>query len=269
LYARFGGLRKPGEWILGSDISGIIEAAGRGIRRFHPGDAVFGETLRYSGGLAEYACMREGGLALKPDWMSFEEAAALPQGAVIALQGLRDKGKVMPGQSVLINGGGGSAGMYAVQLAKYYGAEVTGVDNATKLDFMRSIGADHVIDYHSQDFTKSGSEFDFILDLVATRNVFSYSRALKPGGSYYAVGGSVSSMLQIVSLGSLITRRSGKKIRLLAVRPNPDDLIFITELCKEGRVIPYIDKRFSLDQAPEAMRYFGAGKARGKVVIIP
>jgi NADPH:quinone reductase-like Zn-dependent oxidoreductase len=154
LYVRIGGLRKPGHPILGSDIAGRVETAGRNIREFQPGDEVFGELPGYHGGFAEYVCAPEETLARKPASLTFEEAAAIPQGGVIALQGIREKGKVQPGQKVLINGAGGSAGSFAVQLAKLYGAEVTGVDNTGKLDFLRSLGADHVIDYTRQDFTK-------------------------------------------------------------------------------------------------------------------
>ena len=177
------------------------------------------------GGFAEYVCARESALALKPASMTFEEAAAIPQAAVIALQGIRDKGQVQPGQKVLINGAGGGAGTFAVQLAKLYGAEVTGVDNTGKLDFMRSLGADHVIDYTREDFTKNGKQYDLILDIVAHRSVFAYKRALRPNGSYFLVGGSVATMFQILLLGPWIRRTTGKKIRILAVRPNIEDLI--------------------------------------------
>jgi len=267
LYARIGGLRKPSEGILGSDIAGRVEMVGKNIRQFQPGDEVFGETLKYRGGFAEYVCAPERGLARKPASLTFEEAAAIPQGAVIALQGIRDKGKVQPGQKVLINGAGGSAGTFAVQLAKLYGAEVTGVDNTGKLDFMRSLGADHVIDYTREDFTKNGKQYDLILDLIAHRSVFAYKRALRPNASYFMVGGSVATMFQILLLGPWIRRTAGKNIRLLMVRPNRKDLVFITELCEAGKVVPVIDRRYPLSQVPEALQYFGEGLAKGKVVI--
>jgi NADPH:quinone reductase-like Zn-dependent oxidoreductase len=193
LYARLGGLLKPRHHILGSDIAGRVEMAGRHIRRFRPGDEVFGDILPRLGGFAEYVCARESALAPKPASMTFEEAAAIPQAAVIALQGTRDKGKIHPGQKVLITGAGGGAGTFAVQLAKLYGAEVTGVDNTGKLDFMRSLGADHVIDYTREDFTKNGKQYDLILDVVAHRSVFAYKRALGSRGSYFLTGGSVTS----------------------------------------------------------------------------
>jgi NADPH:quinone reductase-like Zn-dependent oxidoreductase len=220
LYARIGGLLKPRRHILGSDIAGRVEMAGKNITRFQPGDEVFGDILERMGGFAEYVCAREKSLALKPAGMTFEQVAAIPQAAVIALQGIRDKGQVQPGQKVLINGAGGGGGSFAVQLAKLYGAEVTGVDNTGKLDFMRSLGTDHVIDYTQEDFTKNGKEYDLILDLIAYRSVFAYKRALRPNGSYFAVGGSVATFFQILLLGPLIRRITGKKIRVLVVQPN-------------------------------------------------
>ena len=267
LYARLGGLFKPSEGILGSDIAGRVDMVGKNIRQLHPGDEVFGETLRYRGGFAEYVCVPERGLARKPARMTFEEAAAIPQGAVIALQGMRDKGQVQPGQKVLINGAGGSAGTFAVQLAKYYGAEVTGVDNTGKQDFMRSLGADQVIDYTREDFTKNGKQYDLILDIVAHRSVFACKRALTPNGSYFAVGGSVAIMFQILLLGAWIKRTAGKNIRILAVRPNLKDLVFITELYEAGKIVPVIDRRYPLSEVPEALRYLGEGRAKGKIVI--
>lgn len=267
LYARIGGLLKPRRQVLGSDIAGRVEMVGRNIRRFQPGDEVFGDILGRLGGFAEYVCAREKSLALKPAGMTFEEVAAIPQAAVIALQGIRDKGQVQPGQKVLINGAGGGAGMFAVQLARLYGAEVTGVDNTGKLDFMRSLGAEHVIDYTREDFTKNGKQYDLILDVIAHRSVFAYKRALKPNGSYFAVGGSVFTAFQILLLGSLIRRTAGKKIRFLVVRPNLKDLAFITQLCEIGKVVPVIDRRYPLSGVPEALRYLGDGRVKGKVVI--
>jgi NADPH:quinone reductase-like Zn-dependent oxidoreductase len=267
LYARFGGLLRPRHHILGSDVAGRVEAAGRNVRRLQPGDEVFGDISGSMGGFAEYVCARESALALKPSGMTFEEASAIPQAAVISLRGIRDKGKVQPGQKVLVNGAGGCAGMFAVQLAKLYGAEVTGVDSSSKLDFMRSIGADHVIDYALEDFTKNGQEYDLILDVVAHNSVFAYKRALRPNGRYLAVGGSMGTLFQILLLGPLIGRTSGKKIRILAVLPNLEDMVHVTELCESGKVVPVIDRRYPLSEVPEALRYLGAGLAKGKVVI--
>jgi NADPH:quinone reductase-like Zn-dependent oxidoreductase len=267
LYARFGGFLRPRHHILGSDVAGRVEAVGRNARRFQPGDEVFGDVSGSLGGFAEYVCAREGVLALKPPGMTFEEASTIPQAGVISMQGIHNKGKVQPGQKVLINGAGGCTGMFAVQLAKLYGAEVTGVDYSSKLDFMRSIGADHVIDYTREDFTKSGHQYDLILDVVAHRSVFAYRRALAPNGRYFAVGGSMGTLFQILLIGPLIGRGGGKKIRILAVIPNLEDMARMTELCEAGKVVPVVDRRYPLSEVPEALRYLGEGLAKGKVVI--
>ncbi len=267
LYARLGGLRKPRKRILGSDIAGQVEAVGTNVKQFQLGDEVFGDILDLMGGFAEYVCAPENKLALKPASMTFEEAAAIPQAAVIALQGIRDKGQVQSGQRVLINGAGGSAGTFAVQLAKLYGAEVTGVDNTGKLDLMRSLGADHVIDYTQEDFTENGKQYDLILDVVAHRSVFAYKRALRPNGSYFFVGGSVATIFQILLLGPWIRRTTGKKIRILAVQPNTEDVDFMKELSEAGKVTPVIDRTYPLSEVPDAIGYVGEGHAKGKVVI--
>jgi NADPH:quinone reductase-like Zn-dependent oxidoreductase len=268
LYARLGGLLKPREPILGSDIAGRVEMVGRSNQQFQLGDEVFGELAGYGGGFAEYVCARGNILALKPASITFEEAAAIPQAGVIALRGIRENGRVQPGQKVLINGAGGSAGSFAIQLAKLYGAEVTGVDNAGKLDFMRSLGADHVVDYTREDFTKSGKQYDLILDLIAHRSVFAYQRALRPQGTFFFVGGSVAVMFQILLLGAWIKRTTAKNIRILAVPQNRKDLISIKELCEAGKIVPIIDRRYSLSDVPEALRYVGEGRSKGKVVIV-
>jgi NADPH:quinone reductase-like Zn-dependent oxidoreductase len=267
LYARIGGLRKPRSQILGSDISGRVELVGRHVRRFQPGDDVFGDISAQSGGFAEYVCARERALAPKPVGMTFEEAAAIPQAGVIALQGIRARGQAQPGQRVLINGAGGGAGMFAVQLAKLAGADVTGVDHTDKLDFMRSLGADHVIDYTRDDFTATGERYDLILDLIAQRSVFACQRALRPQGRYLYVGGSVATLFQVLLLGPAIGRSAGKKLRLLVVQPNLGDLVALTQLWEAGKVVPMIDRRYALREAPEALRYLGEGRVKGKVVI--
>lgn len=267
LYARMGGLRNPSNTILGSDIAGTVESVGKDNDQFKRGDAVFGEMADYHGGFAEYVCTSGKILALKPANMIFEEAATIPQAGVIALQGIRDKGQIQPGQQVLINGAGGGTGMFAIQLAKLYGAEVTGVDNTGKLDFMSSLGADHVIDYTREDFTRNQKQYDFILDLIAYRSAFAYARALKPHGRYYAVGGSVTTFLQFLLFGAWIRRTSGKNVRLLAVQRNRKDLEAITKLCVDGKIKPVIDKLYPLRDAPEALRYLGDGLAKGKIVI--
>jgi NADPH:quinone reductase-like Zn-dependent oxidoreductase len=265
LYARMTGPWKPHNPILGSDVAGVVEAVGRGNNEFQVGDEVFGEMPDYHGGFAEYVSTRGTAWARKPSGLTFEQAAAIPQAGVIALQGIR--GLVQPGQRVLVNGAGGGAGCFAIQLARLYGAEVTGVDNSEKLDFMRSLGAGHVIDYTREDFTRSGKQYDLILDLVAYRSVFAYARALKPQGNYFAVGGNVSTMLQILFLGPSIRKRTGRNVRVLAVRRTREDLVAITELCESGKISPVIDRRYPLSDVPAALRYLGAGHARGKIVI--
>lgn len=267
LYARIGGLRRPGNPILGSDIAGIVEAAGREITEYKSGDEVFGEIPGYHGGFAEYACAPERTLMLKPAGLSFEQAAAIPQAGTIALRGIRTEGQVQPGQQVLINGAGGSTGSFAVQLARLAGAEVTAVDHTGKLDFLRSLGADQVIDYTRQDFTKMGVQYDLILDVIAHRSAFSYGQALKPNGTVFVVGGSVATLFQIVLLGPWIKKRTGKNIRLLMVPQNREDLMAITELITAGQVRTVIDRVYPLSETPEAMRYVASGEARGKVVI--
>jgi NADPH:quinone reductase-like Zn-dependent oxidoreductase len=264
LYARLAGLRRPGRPILGSDIAGRVEMAGKDARHFQPGDAVFGEMEDYHGGFAEYACTRGTAWALKPAGLTFAQAAAIPQAGVIALQGLRD---LQPGQRVLINGAAGGAGSFAVQLAKYHGAEVTGVDAPGKLDFLRSLGADHVVDYTRDDFTRLGQRYDLILDLIAQRSVFAYQRTLRPAGRYLAVGGSVARLVQIVLLGPWIRRATGKTLRVLAVQRNRNDLVAIATLCESGTIVPVIDRRYPLSGVPDALRLLGEGRANGKVVI--
>jgi NADPH:quinone reductase-like Zn-dependent oxidoreductase len=204
-----------------------------------------------------------------PDGLTYEQAAALPQAGAIALQGILRKGDVQPGQSVLINGAGGGSGMYAVQLAKLHGAEVTGVDNPEKLDFMRSVGADHVLDYTREDFTRSGRTYDLVLDLAAYRSAFAYARSLSPGGRYFCVGGSVATLLQVLLIGPALGGSAGKKIRVLAVRLGVEHIGGIVELCQTGKIATEIDRRYPLSQVPEALRYLGGGHAKGKVVITP
>ena len=268
LYSRIGGLFRPRHHILGSDIAGRVEATGRNTTLFQPGDDVFADVLSYMGGFAEYVCVPESALTRMPAGMTYEEAAALPQAGAIALQGIRDKGQVQPGQKVLINGAGGGSGMYAVQLAKLHGAEVTGVDTTEKLEFMRSLGADHVIDYTREDFTRTGRTYDVILDLAAHRSAFAFKGSLMPGGRYLYVGGSVATLLQVLLIGPLIGRGQGKKIRLLAVRLGAQHLAPIVELCQAGKITTVIDRRYRLSEVPEALRYLGEGHAKGKVVVI-
>ena len=259
------GLRKPKVKILGCDIAGRVEAVGRNVKQFQPGDEVFGDISGCGmGGFAEYVCARENVLAPKSASMTYEQAAAVPQAAVLALQGLR-KGQIQPGQKVLINGAGGGVGTFGVQIAKSFGAEVTGVDSTGKLDMVRSIGADQVIDYTKEDFTKSGRRYDLILDVVVYRSIFDYKRALSPKGIFVMIGGSIPRVFLIALTAPLITR--SKKLVILAHKSNSKDLIFMNDLFEAGKVAPVIDRRYPLSEVAEALRYFGKGHVQGKVVV--
>jgi len=260
------GILKPKIKILGVDIAGRVEAVGRNVKQFQAGDEVFGDLTGDWGGFAEYVCASENALALKPASMTFDEAAAIPQAAMLAVQGLRDKGQIQSGQKLLINGAGGGVGTFGVQIAKLYGVEVTGVDSSGKLDMMRSMGFDHVIDYAKEDFTKNGQYYDLILDNKMNRSIFDYIRALSPNGIYVTVGGSMARLLQAFLLGPLISIFSKKSIRILALKPNKD-LAYMNELFEAGKVKPVIDGPFKLSEVPEAIRYFGEGNHKGKVVI--
>ena len=267
LYSRIGGPFRPRKHILGSDIVGRVEAVGEKATQFRFDDEVFGDILSHMGGLAEYVCVPETVLARVPAGLTREEAACLPQAGAIALQGIRDRGRVHPGQRVLINGAGGGSGMYAIQLARLLGAEVTAVDNAEKLEFMRSLGADHVIDYRRENFTRNGRTYDLILDVAAYRSALAYKRSLRPGGRYLYVGGSVATLLEVLVVGPLIGRVADKRVRLLPVRLGVKHLDPLVELCRAGKITTVIDRRFPLSQVPEAMRYLGEGHAKGKVVV--
>ena len=260
-----GGLLKPRHKILGTDIAGCVEAVGPNVTQYQPGDEVFG--MCSFGGLAEYVCVPEGaGLAKKPAGMTFEEAAAIPQAAFIALQALRDREQVQPGRKVLINGAGGGAGTFAIQIAKLLGAEVTAVDNSLKSDMMRSIGADHVIDYTQEDYTRSG-QYDLILDLAAHRSIFDGKRALSPNGIYLLAGGAFWPTLQAALLGPWISRTGSKKVVFLLADTNREDLDHMTELYRARKVVPIVDRAYPLSEAAEAFRLVGEGRSKGKVVI--
>ncbi len=263
-YARIGGLRTPARSTLGSDIAGRVEAVGADVTRFRPGDEVYGDNLGLKGGFAEYAVAPESALAPKPEQLTLSEASTIPQAGAIALQGTAD---VAPGMRVLINGAGGGSGSFAIQLAKRAGAHVTAVDNAGKLDFMRSLGADEVIDYLREDFTRGAEPYDRILDLVAHRSVFAYRRALARGGRYRCVGGSVPTLIRVVTVGAILGRLTGRRIGILAVREGPSHFEPLAALCVAGHVGIYIDRTFALEEVPEALRYVGEGRALGKVVV--
>ncbi len=262
------GLLKPKHTILGSDIAGRVEVVGRNVTQFQSGDEVFGNTAKSGfGGFAEYVAVPENALVLKPTNISFEEAAAVPQAALTALQGLRDKGHIQKGQKVLINGASGGIGTFAVQLAKAFGADVTAVCSTRNVDIVRSIGADHVIDYTQEDFTKNGQRYDLILAVNGYHSISAYKRALHPEGVYVMTGGSNAQLFQAMLLGPLISRTGRQKMGNSAHKPNQKDLMFMKELLEASKVKPVIDRRFPLRDVADAIRYLEAGHAQGKVVI--
>jgi len=266
---RVGKLLKPKYKVIGADIAGRVESVGRGVKQFHPGDEVFGASLagKGLGGFAEYVCATEDRLVLKPANISFEEAAAVPVAAITALQGLRDQGQIERGQRVLIDGASGGVGTFAVQIAKSFGAEVTAVCSPGNVDTAQSIGADHVIDYTREDFTKSGPRYDLILGANAHHSIFNYMRALRRNGIFVMVGGGLARILQAASLGPLLSRFGSKKIRFFIAKINTKDLVFLKDLLEAGEIAPVIDRRYPLSDAAEALRYREAGHAKGKVVI--
>lgn len=252
--------------ILGCDIAGRVEAVGSKVKQFKPGDEVFGDLSRGSwGGFAEYTCAREDELSLKPEYLTFKEAAAVPQAGLLALQGLL-KGGIKSGQKVLINGASGGSGTFAVQIAKSFGTEVTGVCSTGKMDLVRSLGADHVIDYTQEDFTKNTQHYDLIIDAQAHHSIFDYKRVLSSKGVYVMHGGSNAVANQVIFLGPLISMSGSKKMSLLLHKSNKDMNLLI-ELLESGRVVPIVDKCYPLSETADAMRYFGEKRARGKVVI--
>jgi NADPH:quinone reductase-like Zn-dependent oxidoreductase len=263
------GLRNPRNSGLGLDVSGEVEAIGQNVTRFQPGDEVFGDlTFHGFGAFAEFACAAEEAFALKPAGLTFEEAAAVPQAAVMALQGLRGKRRIQPGHQVLINGAGGNVGPFAVQIAKAFGAEVTGVDHTNKMDLLRAVGADYVIDYTEKDFTKTGERYDWILDVAAHRSIFACRRALKPKGVYVVVPGSVGRMLQAMFVGPLISMAGSRKMGMHMGQPfNKADVVLLTELLEAGSIRPVIDRSYPLSEVPEALRYQQEGRPQGKVII--
>jgi len=265
---RGGWLLKPKNTILGADIAGRVEAVGRNVKQFQPGDEVFGDLSACgNGGFAEYVSVPESALALKPASLTFEEAAAVPMAAVTALQGLRDNGQIQPGQKVLINGASGGVGTFAVQIAKSFGAEVTGVCSTRNVDMARSIGADQVIDYTQEDFTKNGRRYDLILGVNGYHPISAYKRALSPKGIYVMAGGSLAQIFQALLLGRWMSMTGGKKMGALSAKPNQKDLAFMKELLEAGKVVPVIDRRYPLSEVPEAIRYLEEEHAKGKVII--
>jgi len=260
-----GGPLKPKHKILGDDIAGRVEAVGVNVKQFQPGDEVFGISV--FGAFAEYVCADEKYLASKPASMTFEEAAAIPFAAITALQGLREKGQIQSGKKVLINGASGGVGTFAVQIAKSFGAEVTGVCSTRKLDMVRSIGADQVIDYTQEDFTQKEQRYDLILAVGGYHPIFDYKRALSPEGIYVCPGGSLAQYIQATLLGPLMSMMGSKKLGSMYTNPNQKDYVFLIELFEANKVVPVIDRRYPLSEVPEALRYLEEGHARGKVVI--
>jgi NADPH:quinone reductase-like Zn-dependent oxidoreductase len=263
-----GGLFKPKNKVLGADIAGTVEEVGKDVKEIRPGDTVFGDVAGTgSGGFAEYARGRENALAPKPINLSFEEAAAVPMAALTALLGLRDKGRIQPGQKVLINGASGGVGTFAVQLAKVFGAEVTAVCSPGKMDLARSLGADHVIDYTKEDFTRGRKRYDLILAVNGYHPIPAYRRALAPKGIYAMAGGSTAQIFQAMLLGPWMSLAGGRKMGAVMARTNRQDLLILKELLEAGKIAPVIDRRYPLSGVPDALRYLIEGHARGKIVI--
>jgi NADPH:quinone reductase-like Zn-dependent oxidoreductase len=261
------GLRTPKHKVIGCDISGRVEAVGRNVTQFQPGDEVFGVTGFEGNGFAEYVCAIENKVARKPVNLSFEESAAVPIAASTAIQGLRDKGRIQPGRKVLIEGASGGVGTFAVQIAKAFGAEVTAVCSTRNVETARSIGADHVIDYTQEDFPRSGQRYDLILAANAHHSLLDYRRALNESGIYVAAGGGVVRILQALLLGPLLSLFGRKKMGFFLANINQKDLVCLKDLLEAGKVVPIIDRRYPLSDAAEALRYLAEGHARGKIVL--
>jgi len=254
--------------VLGADIAGVVEAVGANVTQFQPGDEVFGIATGSSGGFAEYASANENHLALKPAHLSFEAAAAVPVAALTGLQGLRDKGQIQPGQKVLIVGASGGVGTFAVQIAKSFEAEVTAVCSARNLEMARLIGADHVIDYTKEDFSRNGQRYDLIFAVNGYHSLSDYRRVLKSKGAYVCAGGTLPQLFQAMLLGSLMSRKNGKKMGFMGIAKfNQKDLVYIKQLLETGKVVPVIEKSYPLNEVPAAMRYISEGHARGKLVV--
>ena len=267
LIRMFNGLFTPKVHIIGGDIAGRVEAVGGDVKTFQPGDEVYGDLCMSGfGAFAEYARAPEASLAPKPAGMTFEQAAAIPQAGMLAVQGLIDVGRIQSGQKLLLNGAGGGVGTFALQMAKLYDVEVTVVDKPGKLDMLRAMGADHVIDYLKEDFTKAGKTYDLILDVKTNRSPFAYARALNPNGSYVTVGGSTPHLLQALVLGPLMSRLYNKHVRIVTLKPNKD-LAYMNELFDAGKLAPVIDGPYKLADLPEAFRLFGTGDHKGKIIV--
>lgn len=267
IYRIASGLFRPKIQILGCDIAGRVETVGEGVEAFRPGDEVYGDLCTNGfGAFAEYACVPSASLARKPAGMTFEQAAAIPQAGMLAWQGLIDVGQIQSGQKLLLNGAGGGVGTFALQIAKLYDAEITVVDKPGKLDMLRALGADHVIDFLKEDFTESGSRYDLILDVQTNRSPFAYARALNPGGTYVTVGGSVPRLLQVLMMGPVLSQVYGRRARIVGLKANKD-LTHMNELFTSGKLLPVIEGPYRLSDLPEAFRLFGSGDHKGKIVV--
>ncbi len=264
------GLRTPRNRGLGLDAAGQVEAVGRDVTAFQPGDEVFGDLTAFGyGAFAEYACAPEDAWALKPASLTFEEAATIPQAAILALQGLKRGERIEPGDRVLVNGASGNVGPFAVQIAKAFGAHVTGVCSTAKMDMVRDLGADEVVDYTREDYTRSGQRYDWIVDVAGNRSILECRRALKPGGVYVMVGGPTSRIFGALLLGPLLSLAGSRKVGLMLWWKvfKKEDVDLLKELIEAGKISPVIDQRYPLAEVPEALRYLQAGRAQGKVVI--
>lgn len=266
-YARIGGLRRPRNPVPGSDVAGVVTAVGREVTALTPGDEVYGELAGYRGGLAEYVAATPKLLAPKPPELSFTQAAALPQAGCIAWRAIHETGKVRPGDRVLVNGAGGAGGTFVVGLAKHAGAEVTAVDRADKADHLRRTGADHTVDLATEDWADHHERYDLIVDLVASRSPYRVHRALRPGGTYYVVGGRTRTLLATLAAGPAIRWLTGKRVRMLVVPQSRDDLIAATRLLTTAAVGPVIDRVFPFDEAPAAYERLANGANHGKIVV--
>ncbi len=264
----FGGILKPKFKTLGMDVAGYVEAVGKDVTQFQVGDEVFGDLSECGfGTFAEYVCTIEAALVLKPTNISFEQAATVPCAALTALQGLRDCGQIQSGQKVLINGASGGVGSFAVQIAKAFGAEVTAVCSTSKTAMMNTLGADQIVDYTQTDITKNGQLYDLILDAAAYQSVFDYRPILKDGGTYVLIGGSIARLFQVLLFGSVISRIMHREVKCLTVKPNRSDLVILKDLIEAGKIVPFIDRTYSLSEVPEAIRQLEQRQVRGKVAI--
>jgi NADPH:quinone reductase-like Zn-dependent oxidoreductase len=264
----FGGILQPKFKTLGMDVAGQVEDIGKDVTQFQVGDEVFGDLSECGfGTFAEYVCVTEAALVLKPANLSFEQAATVPCAALTALQGLRDCGQIQSGQKILINGASGGVGSFAVQIAKAFGAEVTAVCSTNKMEMMRSIGADHIIDYTQTDITKDGQAYDLILDAAAYRSVFDYAPILKTNGTYVLIGGSIARLFQVILFGSVISRIMRRNVKSFMVKPDRSDLIILKDLIEAGKIVPFIDRTYNLSEVPTAIRQIEQRQVRGKIAI--